>query len=163
MNSSTRSLLGVLLILVITFCTTFVVSRVMASFGGFDLTEAKLYTLNEGTLSIIDKLPQPLTIKLFYSKEGVNKTGSDGPLLDFNNYYYYVRDLLRAYQRHGGVRWPPTAAIRYADSHRRLDGSQNPSARAPVAFLAATRLRRTVAKHPGIIRAARIIHEQLNP
>ena len=101
MSSSTRSLLGVLLILVITFCGTFVVSRMTASLGGLDLTEDKLYTLNGGTISIIDRLPQPLTLKLFYSKEGVNKAGSDS-LLAFNNYYYYVRDLLRAYQRQGG-------------------------------------------------------------
>ncbi|MHC5062813.1 MAG: Gldg family protein [Planctomycetota bacterium] len=101
MSSSTRTILGVLLILVITFCATFIVSRKTVGLGGMDLTEAKLYTLTEGTRSIIDKLPQPLQVKLFYSKEGVNKAGTDGLLLEFNNYYFYVRDLLRAYERHG--------------------------------------------------------------
>ncbi len=101
MSSSSRTILGVLLILVITFCATFIVSRKTIGLGGLDLTEAKLYTLTEGTRSIIDKLPQPLQVKLFYSKEGVNKAGTDGLLLEFNNYYFYVRDLLRAYERQG--------------------------------------------------------------
>lgn len=98
MSNKTRSVLGTVFILVIAFCAIFIVSKKTRAFGWMDTTEDGLYTLTKGTSSIIDKLDQKVTFKLFYAHEAANRSGYDF-LLQFNNYYYYVRDLLRAYER----------------------------------------------------------------
>ncbi len=99
MSSMKKSVLGILLILTIVLCASFIISKKTEFLGGIDLTENKLYTLTEGSQNIIDKLQKPVTMKLFYAKEGVTRVGSD-QLLAFNNYYFYIRDLLASYARH---------------------------------------------------------------
>ena len=64
----------------------------------FDMTEEKVYTLSEGTRSILKGLDSPLKLKLYYSKVAANK-GSE-VLRTFNNHFYYVSDLLREYVGH---------------------------------------------------------------
>ncbi|MEZ5962964.1 MAG: Gldg family protein [Planctomycetota bacterium] len=98
MSNKTRSILGTIFVLIITFCAIFIVSKKTRGLGWYDATEEKLYTLTDGTKSILDKLDQKLKVRLFYAQEAANRSGHDF-LLDFNNYYYYVRDLLRAYER----------------------------------------------------------------
>lgn len=98
MSSQSRTILGVFLILVITFCATFLASRHLRHVAGVDLTEDGLYTLTEGTRDIVRGVRQPLTLKFFYSKEAVSRAGED-ELVGYNNYYFYVRDLLRTYER----------------------------------------------------------------
>ncbi len=60
-----------------------------------DTTQERLYSLSEGTKSIIKKLNTPMTLKLYYSKTAANK-GTEG-IRAFNNYYFYVKDLLDEY------------------------------------------------------------------
>ena len=60
-----------------------------------DLTEENLYTLSEGTKSILDKLDSPIKLRLYYSKTAANK-GTEG-LRTFNNHYRYVEELVRQY------------------------------------------------------------------
>ena len=60
-----------------------------------DMTEEKIYTLSEGSQSILKSLDSPLKLKLYYSKVAANK-GSEA-LRAFNNHFYYVSDLLREY------------------------------------------------------------------
>ncbi len=99
MTSFTRTILGLCFILIIAFCGTFIFSKVTERWGGVDLTEDSVYTLSDGSKEIIDALPRQLTMKLFYSKEAATKIGADW-FKQFHNFYYYVRDLLRAYERH---------------------------------------------------------------
>ena len=63
-----------------------------------DMTEEKLYTLSNGSKDILKKLNTPLTLKLYYSKTSANK-GTEG-LRIFNNYFFYVKDLLEEYVAH---------------------------------------------------------------
>ncbi len=98
MNNKTRSIVGTILVLIIAFCAIFVVSKKTRSLGWLDTTENKLYSLTDGTKSILDKLDQKLTVRLFYAHEAANRTNYDA-LLQYNNYYFYVRDVLRAYER----------------------------------------------------------------
>ena len=63
-----------------------------------DLTEESLYTVSEGTKSILKKLDSPIKLKLYYSKVAANK-GSEG-LRIFNNHFNYVRELLKEYVRY---------------------------------------------------------------
>lgn len=60
-----------------------------------DFTEENLYTLSNGTKSILSKLDSPIKLKLYYSKTAANK-GTEG-LRAFNNHYLYVQELLRQY------------------------------------------------------------------
>lgn len=60
-----------------------------------DFTEESLYTLSEGTKSILSKLDAPIKLKLYYSKTAANK-GTEG-LRVFNNHFHYVQELLRQY------------------------------------------------------------------
>ena len=63
-----------------------------------DMTEEKLYTISNGSKEILKKLNTPLTLKLYYSKTSANK-GTEG-LRIFNNYFFYVKDLLEEYVAH---------------------------------------------------------------
>ena len=60
-----------------------------------DFTEESLYTLSDGTISILSKLDSPIKLKLYYSKTAANK-GTEG-LRTFNNHFLYVQELLRQY------------------------------------------------------------------
>lgn len=105
MTSYQRTALGVLLIVLITLNAAFIVSKLTDRVGRIDLTQENLYTLSPGSRAILDRLQvpgnQPFQLKLFYSKELVTGAGSDF-FRDFNNYYYYVRDLLRSYEKASG-------------------------------------------------------------
>ncbi|MEM7406175.1 MAG: Gldg family protein [Pseudomonadota bacterium] len=59
-----------------------------------DLTERKAYTLADGTLQILEKLDEPVTIRLFLSEEIAARTAS---VTTFAN---RVRDMLDEFQRH---------------------------------------------------------------
>ena len=63
-----------------------------------DITEEGLYTLSQGTKSILSKLDSPIKLKLYYSKTAANK-GTEG-LRVFNNHYLYVQELLHQYASH---------------------------------------------------------------
>ena len=60
-----------------------------------DLTEDHIYTLSGETKSILGGLSHTIRLKLFYSRTEAMK-GLDS-LRPYNNYFFYVRDLLREY------------------------------------------------------------------
>ena len=100
MTGTQRSLVATALVLVITLCSTFLVTQCAGDVARFDLTANNLFTLSDGTRQIIDGVQKPLTMKLYYSKSLVDRSGQDR-LRELNNYYFYVRDLLRSYERYG--------------------------------------------------------------
>jgi ABC-type uncharacterized transport system involved in gliding motility auxiliary subunit len=60
-----------------------------------DLTEDHIYTLSGETKKILSGLSHTIRLKLFYSRAEAMK-GLDS-LRPYNNYFFYVRDLLREY------------------------------------------------------------------
>jgi ABC-2 type transport system permease protein len=60
-----------------------------------DITDQGLYTLSDGTKSILAKLNQPLKAKLYYAKTASLK-GPD-QIRFFSNYYEFVKALLEEY------------------------------------------------------------------
>src|SRR6056297_1871160 len=91
-----RSYIGVVLILVVTISAVFITNRLVRGTSA-DLTENDLYTLSAGTRNIVGKLNQPVHVKLYYSRQAALQ----GPeqIRQYNNYFRYVRDLLREYVR----------------------------------------------------------------
>ena len=97
MKSDTfRAWAAVLLVAIIAFCAITILGIVGRSWR-VDLTENRLYTLSEGTKSIVRSLPQPVTLKLYYSRSAAMK----GPesMRSYHNHFYYVQDLLREYAK----------------------------------------------------------------
>ncbi len=98
MNKTMRLIIAIFCVAIITICTTLIINK---KFGrtGMDLTEHGIYTLSDGTKNIIKKITQPITLKLYYSRESAMK-GSEG-IQYYNNYYLYVKDLLDEYKSIG--------------------------------------------------------------
>jgi ABC-2 type transport system permease protein len=94
MNTALRMIIGVLLILIITF-SAITVCQNTAKWFKIDVTEHRVYTLSQGTKSILAKLNQPITAKLYFAKTASFK-GPD-QIRFFNNYYEHVRALLDEY------------------------------------------------------------------
>ncbi len=65
-----------------------------------DLTEQKLYTLSPGTKKIVSELKQPITLRLFYSRQ----LGAQVPV--YGAYADRVREMLRDYAAisHGNIK-----------------------------------------------------------
>jgi ABC-type uncharacterized transport system involved in gliding motility auxiliary subunit len=61
-----------------------------------DLTENRLYTLTTGTKSILGRLQEPITLRLFLSQKEATR------LPGINNYTQRVKELLREYERQAG-------------------------------------------------------------
>jgi ABC-2 type transport system permease protein len=94
MNRTIRAILAVFFILVITFCAISICQTIGKSWK-LDITEQKLYTLSDGTKAILNKLNQPIKVKLYYAKTAALK-GPD-QIRYFNNYYEFVKALLEEY------------------------------------------------------------------
>lgn len=94
MNSAVRGIIGVVFVLIITFCAISICQNVGRSLK-VDVTEQNLYTLSDGTKAILSKLNQPVKVKLYYAKTAALK-GPD-QIQYFNNYYQFVRALLEEY------------------------------------------------------------------
>jgi len=94
MKRTLRMILAVLLILVITLCAILLVQKIVGR-ARVDLTQHRLYTLSEGTRNILAKLNQPVRLKLYYSWTAALRGPEE--IRYFNNYYFYVRDLLEEY------------------------------------------------------------------
>lgn len=82
-----------LLLIALAFLAFNAVSSLMLTDTRLDLTEQKLYTLSEGTETILAGLEDPIELQLFYSDEAT------GDLVALRNYARRVEELLRAYQR----------------------------------------------------------------
>ena len=100
MKNKLRMLAALALLAVIAACAALLGGRALGRLGGADLTAGRLYTLSDGTKRILAGLNRPVTLKLYYSRE-VAKEGPEG-IRFWNNYFFYVRDLLRQYAAHAG-------------------------------------------------------------
>ena len=94
MNRTVRVIIGIILVLVITFCAISICQNIGKSLR-VDMTKQNLYTLSDGTKAILDKLNQPVKVKLYYAETAALK-GSD-QIQYFNNYYQFVKALLEEY------------------------------------------------------------------
>ncbi|MFC1780954.1 Gldg family protein [Planctomycetota bacterium] len=94
MNQTVKTFLGAIFVLIITFSAISVSQNIFKSLK-LDVTELRLYTLSDGTKSILSKLNQPVTAKLYYTKTAALK-GSD-QIKYFNNYFEFVKVLLEEY------------------------------------------------------------------
>jgi ABC-2 type transport system permease protein len=94
MNRTIRAIIGAVFILVIVFCAISISQDIGRSWKA-DVTDQKLYTLSDGTKSILAKLHQKILIKLYYAKTAALK-GPD-QIRFFNNYYEFVKSLLEEY------------------------------------------------------------------
>ncbi|NQT94398.1 MAG: GldG family protein, partial [Lentisphaerae bacterium] len=82
-------LVGLLLLLAILIAANVIVSHANLR---ADLTEEKLYSLSDGTRSVLQKLEQPVTLKLYFS------AGSAEIPVYLKNYARQVGDLLEEYR-----------------------------------------------------------------
>ena len=94
MNRTIRAIIGAVFILVIAFCAISIFQNVGKPLK-VDVTDQKLYTLSDGSKSILAKLHQKVVIKLYYAKTAALK-GPD-QIKFFNNYYEFVKSLLEEY------------------------------------------------------------------
>jgi ABC-2 type transport system permease protein len=94
MNRTIRAIIGAGFILIIVFSAISISQNVGKSWK-VDVTDQNLYTLSDGTKSILSKLNQPIKAKLFYAKTAALK-GPD-QIKYFNNYYEFVKALLEEY------------------------------------------------------------------
>ncbi len=84
-----------LIIAVVLFLAINIVSKELFSSARLDLTEGQLYTLSEGTESVLQKLEEPITLRFFLSEKLVTS-------LSINSYAERVKDLLLEYKRIAG-------------------------------------------------------------
>jgi len=94
MNRTIRAILGTGFVLVIIFSAISICQNIGKPLK-LDITEQKLYTLSDGTKSILSKLNQPIRARLYYAKTAALK-GPD-QIRFFNNYYEFVKALLEEY------------------------------------------------------------------
>jgi ABC-2 type transport system permease protein len=94
MNRTIRAILGTGFVLVIIFSAISICQNIAKPLK-LDITDQKLYTLSDGTKSILSKLNQPIRAKLYYAKTAALK-GPD-QIRFFSNYYEFVKALLEEY------------------------------------------------------------------
>ena len=94
MNRTMRAILGACFVLVIVFSAISIFQNIGKPLK-LDITDQRLYTLSDGTKSILSKLNQPIKAKLYYAKTASLK-GPD-QIRFFNNYYEFVKALMEEY------------------------------------------------------------------
>lgn len=88
---------GGLLMLGVLFLALTMITSVLFRGARLDLTDNNLYTLSEGTKSILSSIEEPLQVQLYFSEE------SSSDLPQIRSYYQRVRELLEEFnQRAGG-------------------------------------------------------------
>ncbi|NQT03947.1 MAG: GldG family protein [Planctomycetes bacterium] len=93
-NRTLRTIIAVVFVLVIIFSAISICQDIGKGLKA-DITDQKLYTLSDGTKSILGKLNQPIKAKLYYARTAALK-GPD-QIRYFNNYYEFVKALLEEY------------------------------------------------------------------
>ncbi len=96
MNRSMRAIIAILLIGVIVFSLNTIFHNSPKALR-LDATEKHVYTLSEGTKTILAKLHQPLTIKLYFSRTVA--LNAPDQIQIFTGYYHFVKTLLEEYAR----------------------------------------------------------------
>lgn len=94
MNRMTKAALAIFFIVVIMVSMVSITRQIGKSLR-LDITDQKLYTLSEGTKTILAGIKQPITIKLFYSQTASMKAPDQ--IRFYVNYYEYVRAILEEY------------------------------------------------------------------
>lgn len=85
-----------LLLIALAFLLFNAFSGLVFTHARLDLTEQKLYTISEGTKTILEGLDKPTELDFFYSDEATKG------LVALRNYARRVEELLRAYERESG-------------------------------------------------------------
>lgn len=99
MNRTTLSLIGLVAILVL-FVSINVVSGAILRSARLDLTENKLFTLDQGTLNILRELDTPIVLRFYYSQGLEQELAKSAP--GIRDYARRVRELLEEYQARSG-------------------------------------------------------------
>lgn len=94
MLKNIKVLTAIFLIALITFSSITLLAKVGRALK-LDLTEDHIYSLSDETKKIIGGLNHPVRLKLFFSRTEALK-GFDS-LRAYNNYFFYIRDLVREY------------------------------------------------------------------
>ena len=84
MNRTIRAIIAIFFVGVIAV-TAIVICQNLTKAWRFDITDQKVYTLSDGSKSILAKLNQPLKLKLYYTKTAAMK-GPD-QIQYYTNYY----------------------------------------------------------------------------
>lgn len=85
-----------LLLIALAFLAFNISSSLLLTNARLDLTEQKLYTISDGTRTILEELKSPIELQFFYSDTAVKE------LVVLRNYARRVEELLRAYERAAG-------------------------------------------------------------
>lgn len=85
---------GLLLAVVLLFAVN-IASNSLLTASRVDLTENRLYTLTQGTKNILQNLDEPITLRLFLSRDQITR------LPGLNSYARRISELLREYERRG--------------------------------------------------------------
>ncbi|PID56757.1 hypothetical protein CSB45_09960 [candidate division KSB3 bacterium] len=96
MNRSMRAIAAILLIGVIVFSVSSILRNLPQVFR-IDVTDEQLYSLSDGTKTVLGKLHQPLTLKLYFSRS-VAMNAPD-QIQFFTKYYTFVKTLAEEYVR----------------------------------------------------------------
>jgi ABC-2 type transport system permease protein len=94
MSRTIRAIIGAVLILIIVFSGISICQNLGARLK-VDITDQRIYTLCDGTKSILGKLNQPIKAKLYYAESAAMKAPDQ--IRYFNSYYEFVKALLREY------------------------------------------------------------------
>ena len=81
----------IILLAIISFISFNVLNKNFFKNLRFDLTRSNVYTLSDGTKSILESINEPLNFKLFYTKQ----IGDLNPV--YQNYYDRVKEILEQY------------------------------------------------------------------
>src|SRR5690606_8881546 len=99
MNKTTASILGLVAVIVL-FVSVNVVSGALLRGARVDLTEDKLFTLDEGTHNILAELETPIVLRYYYSEGLSGELAKSAPML--RDYARRVRELLEEYEARSG-------------------------------------------------------------
>src|SRR5690606_26382824 len=80
-----------LVLIAVLFAAVLIVSNTFLKTARVDLTEEKLFTLSEGSLSVLNQLDEPITLRFYFSE----RLGREIPSVGL--YVQRVRDLLEEY------------------------------------------------------------------
>ena len=101
MNKTTASILGLVAVIVL-FVSVNVVSGALLRGARVDLTEDKLFTLDQGTHNILGELETPIVLRYYFSAGLVDELAKSAPGL--RDYSRRVRELLEEYEARSGGR-----------------------------------------------------------
>lgn len=116
MNKQLLSTTGLILAVILFMSFIIVVNDNLKS-ARVDLTEDQLYTLSEGTINIIERVQEPITLRLYYSETPAQA------LPAIKSYAQRVTELLEEYERvsNGKIRLKIINPRPYSDHEQRAE------------------------------------------